>query len=94
MRLEGIEPSYQAWKASVMAIILQSRINIFMSNLNEGNLYNVEQIVSSNGKKDQSKIGISHWKNEVRKQLMQKLQSYSPEYIERIISATFSDNLK
>lgn len=94
MRLEGIEPSYQAWKASVMAIILQSRINIFMSNLNEGNLYNVQQVISTNGKKNQSKIGISHWKKEVKKQLMQKLQKYSPEHIEKIISSTFQNDLK
>lgn len=92
MRLERIELSYQAWKASVMTIILQPRLNIYMRYINEGNLYNVEQAVTGKDK-DVSKAGLSEWKSEVRKQLMQKLRGYSPEHVDKIIKATFHQDL-
>ena len=94
MRLERIELSYQAWKASVMAIILQPRINIYMKQIKEGNLYNVEQTVSKKDGSNVSKTGLDEWNKEVRKQLMQKLKSYSPEQIDLIIKTTFGDTIK
>ena len=93
MRLERIELSYQAWKASVMAIILQPLINIYMKKLKEGNLYNVQQTVTPGTGMDVSKSGLSEWNREMRKQLMQKLKHYAPDQVEKIINATFGENI-
>jgi hypothetical protein len=62
-----------------------------MKKLREGNLYNVQQVVSPKDKADQSKVGLSQWKKQVRKELMNKLRGYSPEHIDKIIKSTFSD---
>lgn len=93
MRLERIELSYQAWKASVMAIILQPRINIYMKHIKEGNVYSVEQSVSSKDLPNVSKSGLAEWNKAVRKELMQKLRGYSPEQIDKIIKSTFGDTI-
>ncbi len=93
MRLERIELSYQAWKASVMAIILQPRINIYMKKLTEGNVYNVQQEVSAKDFSNVSKSGLKEWSAAVRKELMQKLRSYSPEQVDKIIKSTFGDTI-
>ena len=93
MRLERIELSYQAWKASVMAIILQPQLNIYMSKLSEGNLYNVQQAVTPGLGTNVSKVGLNQWNREMRKQLMEKLRKYSPDQVEKIIKATFGDTI-
>jgi hypothetical protein len=62
-----------------------------MKKLKEGNLYNVQQVVSPQDKANQSKVGLSQWKKQVRKELMQKLRGYSPEHIDKIIKTTFND---
>lgn len=93
MRLERIELSYQAWKASVMAIILQPRINIYMNNINEGNLYNVQQSVTKKEGFNASKVGLDEWKKEVRKEIMEKLRGYSPAQVDVIIKNTFGSEV-
>lgn len=60
-----------------------------------GNLYNVEQKYNptkSVGTQDASQAGLAQWKQEVRKQIMEKLKSYSPEHVDDIIKKTFSDS--
>lgn len=64
-----------------------------MNKLSEGNFYNVEQSVTASTGKDVSKVGLNQWHQEVRKQLMQKLRQYSPEQVDKIIKATFGDNI-
>lgn len=64
-----------------------------MNKLSEGNFYNVEQSVTASTGKDVSKVGLNQWSQEVRKQLMQKLRQYSPEQVDKIIKATFGDNI-
>ena len=99
MRLEGIEPSYQAWKASVMAVILQPHISIIdwiqqMSNkkdINEGNLYNMETTFGSND--NSSKDGLAAWKNETRRQVMEYLKRSNVHNIDAVIKATFGNIL-
>ena len=76
-----------------MAIILQPRINIYMKKLKEGNLYNVEQSVTPGMGTNVSKVGLSAWQREMRKQLMQKLKHYAPDQVQKIINATFGDKI-
>lgn len=76
-----------------MAIILQPLINIHMNNLNEGNVYNVQQVVTASTGKDVSKVGLAEWSKAVRKELMQKLRGYSPEQVDKIIKTTFGENI-
>lgn len=76
-----------------MAIILQPLINIHMSKLNEGNVYNVQQVVTPSTGKDVSKVGLAEWSKAVRKELMQKLRGHSPEQIDKIIKTTFGENV-
>lgn len=64
-------------------------INIVM-----GNLYNVEQKVNpvEVARTDAgSQSGLGTWKQEVRKQIMEKLRGYSPEHVDSIIRATFGN---
>jgi hypothetical protein len=64
-----------------------------MKKLKEGNLYNVEQSVTPGMGTNVSKVGLSAWQREMRKQLMQKLKHYAPDQIQKIINATFGDNI-
>ena len=60
-----------------------------------GNLYNVEQKYNPTklvGTQDASQAGLAKWKQEVRKQIMEKLKGYSPEHVDDIIKKTFSDS--
>jgi hypothetical protein len=60
-----------------------------------GNLYNVEQKYNPTktvGIEDVSQAGLAKWKQEVRKQIMEKLKGYSPEHVDDIIKKTFSDS--
>jgi hypothetical protein len=60
-----------------------------------GNLYNIEQKAGPQIYKsgeDVSKTGLDEWKNEVRKQVMEKLKGYSPEQVTRIMQTTFGDS--
>jgi hypothetical protein len=65
-------------------------INIFMKQVSEGNVYNME---TSYMGPNRSKVGLQNWSTEVRKQLMQHLSDKSPEEVEKIIKATFGDVL-
>lgn len=59
-----------------------------------GNLYNIQQVsvpVQSAQAINVSKVGLEQWKNEVRKQVMEKLKGYSPEHVDKIIKHTFGD---
>jgi hypothetical protein len=63
-----------------------------MINILMGNVYNVQQVVVPPSKatvKDASKVGLDQWKTAVRKELMEKLRSYSPDQIDKIIASTF-----
>jgi len=99
MRLEGIEPSYQAWKASVMAVILQPRISIIgqktmMSNkkiVKEGNLYNMETTFGAN--QNSSKDGLAAWKVEARKQALEYLRRANVPNIDQAIKSIFGTML-
>ena len=64
-----------------------------MKKLKEGNLYNVQQAVTPGMGTNVSKIGLQSWNKELRKQLMEKLRKYSPEHIDKIIKATFGENI-
>ena len=58
-----------------------------------GNLYNVEQKYNPTapvGIEDASQAGLAKWKQEVRKQIMEKLSGYSPDKVDEIIKKTFS----
>ena len=77
-----------------MAIILQPRINIYMKQIKEGNVYNVQQAVTKKDGSNVSKIGLDAWNEAVRKELRQKLRGYSAEQIEKIIKSTFGNSLK
>jgi predicted urease superfamily metal-dependent hydrolase len=65
-------------------------INIFMKQVSEGNVYNMETDYMG---PNRSKVGIQDWSTEVRKQLMQHLSAKSPEEVEKIIKTTFVDVL-
>ena len=98
MRLERIELSYQAWKASVMAIILQPRISIVEDNMTksnkivEGNIYNVEDTFGAD--QNSSKDGLERWKLELRRQLMEYLKRSKVPNAEAVIKATIGDTLE
>lgn len=64
-----------------------------MSKLSEGNLYNVQQVVTPGLGTNVSNVGLKEWNKEVRKQLMEKLRQYSPEQVDKIIKATFGDTI-
>lgn len=57
-----------------------------------GNVYNVQQaMVPGQLKPGQSgtQLGLEEWKRALRKELMQKLRSYAPEQVDKIIETTF-----
>jgi hypothetical protein len=60
-----------------------------------GNLYNVEQKYNPTkivGIEDASQAGLDKWKQEIRKQIMEKLSGYSPDKVDEIIKKTFSSS--
>jgi len=60
-----------------------------------GNVYNVEQKSKPTevaGTDEGSQAGLQAWKEEVRKQIMEKLKGYTPEKVDEIIKKTFSDS--
>jgi hypothetical protein len=78
----------------MLTVTSYSRVlNIYMKKLKEGNLYNVEQSVTPSTGANASKVGLAAWNREMRKQLMQKLKHYAPDQVEKIINATFGDNI-
>ena len=67
-----------------------------MINNSMGNLYNVEQISTPSevaSGQDQTNIGLEQWKAEVRKQLLEKLRGYAPQYVNSIIKTTIGDSV-
>jgi len=59
-----------------------------------GNLYNVEQKSNPTevaGTFGGSVKGIEDWNVAIRKEIMEKLKSYAPEQVDKIIKATFGD---
>jgi len=62
-----------------------------MINIGEGNLYNIE--TQTKGDKDASKSGLQSWKNEVRKQALEKLRSKNILNIDEIMKKIFWDTL-
>lgn len=60
-------------------------------NINEGNLYNVEDEIS--GKTDASSSGISKWQMEVRRMLIKQLRKQNIPNMEKIIKKTFGQTL-
>jgi hypothetical protein len=62
-----------------------------MINIGEGNLYNIE--TQTKGDKDASKSGLQGWKNEVRKQALEKLRSQNLPNIDEIMQKIFGDTL-
>lgn len=64
-----------------------------MKKLKEGNLYNMEQAVTPGIGMNASKVGLEAWNRELRRQLMEKLRNYAPEQVDKIIKATFGDNI-
>jgi hypothetical protein len=62
-----------------------------MINIGEGNLYNIE--TQTKGDKDASKSGLQSWKNEVRKQTLEKLRSKNILNIDEIMKKIFGDTL-
>jgi hypothetical protein len=80
----------EIWHATVTSYTL---LNIYMKKLKEGNLYNVEQSVTPGTGTNATKVGLAAWNREMRKQLMQKLKHYAPDQVQKIIKATFGDNI-
>lgn len=62
-----------------------------MNNINEGNLYNVEDEISH--KRDASSSGIKKWQLEIRKQIVNLLRRQNLPNAEKIISQTFGPTL-
>jgi len=62
-----------------------------MINIGEGNLYNIE--TQTKGNKDASKSGLQSWKNEVRKQALEKLRNKNIINIDEIMKKIFGDTL-
>jgi hypothetical protein len=62
-----------------------------MINIGEGNLYNIE--TQSNGDINASKAGLQSWKNEVRKQALEKLKNKNLPNIDEIMKKIFGDTL-
>ena len=60
-----------------------------MNKLEEGNVYNVQQVVTPSKGSDVSKTGLDEWSKAVRKEVMSKLRGYSPEKVDEIIQKTF-----
>jgi hypothetical protein len=59
--------------------------------INEGNVYNVETTFGAS--QNASKSGLSSWKKEVRRQLMDYLARSKVKNIDAVIKATFGDTL-
>jgi hypothetical protein len=64
-----------------------------MKQIKEGNVYNVQQVVTKADASNVSGRGIKQWTDAVRKELMEKLRGYSPEQVDKIIKTTFGDTL-
>lgn len=62
-----------------------------MINIREGNLYNIE--TQTKGDINASKTGLQSWKNEVRKQALEKLISQNLPNIDEIMQKIFGDTL-
>jgi hypothetical protein len=62
-----------------------------MINIGEGNLYNIE--TQTKGDINASKTGLQNWKNEVRKQTLEKLRSQNLPNIDEIMQKIFGDTL-
>lgn len=62
-----------------------------MINISEGNLYNMETKI--NGNPNSSKMGLQSWKNEVRKQALEKLKSQNLPNIDQIMQSIFGNTL-
>lgn len=62
-----------------------------MINIREGNLYNIETQIK--GEVDPSKSGLQSWKNEVRKQVLEKLRSQNLPNIDQIMQSIFGNTL-
>ena len=62
------------------------------NNVNEGNVYNIETQIK--GQKNPSQTGLEGWKNEVRKQLLEKLKGQNIQNIDQIIKSVFGDVLE
>lgn len=63
-----------------------------MKNLNEGNVYNVQQVVTPASGQNVSKTGLDEWSKAVRKEAMEKLRGYAPEKVDEIINKTFGSS--
>jgi hypothetical protein len=62
-----------------------------MINISEGNLYNME--TRTKGDINASKTGLQSWKNEVRKQALEKLRNKNLPNIDEIMQKIFGDTL-
>jgi hypothetical protein len=62
-----------------------------MINISEGNLYNMETQIK--GDINASKTGLQGWKNEVRKQALEKLRNQNLPNIDEIMQKIFGDTL-
>ena len=62
-----------------------------MINIREGNLYNME--TRTKGDINASKTGLQSWKNEVRKQALEKLKSQNLPNIDEIMQSIFGNTL-
>jgi hypothetical protein len=62
-----------------------------MINISEGNLYNMETQIK--GDINASKTGLQSWKNEVRKQALEKLRNKNLPNIDEIMQKIFGDTL-
>lgn len=60
-----------------------------MNKLNEGNLYNVQQVVTPSTGSNVSQKGLDEWSKAIRKEAMEKLRGYAPEKVDEIIQKTF-----
>lgn len=59
--------------------------------VNEGNVYNMETQIK--GQANPSQTGLQSWKDEVRKQLFEKLKGQNIQNIDQIIKSVFGNML-
>ena len=64
-----------------------------MKKISEGNLYNTEEEITHQYP-DATEDGLENWREEVKKELMQKLISGNLKNIEPIITQVFGDSLE